>query len=99
MTPTAIPRGRRRISVNPSSPSKPLAARGASSGQVEIHFDWPAAYMSSFVVGVRHTSDLTQPFTDLPVSAPVNVSGDEFRYPFTPPATPQHFYYVTISLQ
>lgn len=72
---------------------------GGSSGQVEIHFDWPAAYMSSFVVGVRHTSDLTQPFTDLPVSAPVNVSGDEFKVSFTPPATPQHFYYVTISLQ
>jgi hypothetical protein len=48
---------------------------------------------------VRHSSDLSQPFTDLVVSPPLNVAGDEFKITFSVPATSRHFYYLTVSLQ
>jgi hypothetical protein len=79
-----------------------LAAQPSGSGggsQFEIHFIWPAAYVSLFNFGVRHTADLTQPFANLSASLPVNVAGDEFKITITPPPTAQHFYYLTISLK
>lgn len=77
----------------------PVLAFQSAGGQVELHFLWPAAYIGRFNFGVRHTADLTQPFTDLPVSAPVQVAGDEFKITFTAPGTPQHYYYLTLSLR
>ena len=70
-----------------------------TGSQVELHFLWSAAYIGDFAFSVHHTADLTQPFTDLAVPAPVQVAGDEFKIAFTAPATPQHYYYVTISLR
>lgn len=66
---------------------------------VELHFLWPNAYVSRFKFGVRHTSTLGVPFTDLAVSDPAPSLTDEQKISFTVPATPQHFYFLTISLR
>ncbi len=67
--------------------------------QVEIHFQWPAAYISFFNFGVQETPDLSTPFATLPAPAPVNVSGDEFKITVTLPPTVQHYYFLTVSLR
>ncbi len=85
-------------SVPPVTFGPPVLALQPNGGQIELHFLWPAAYIGSFNFGVRHASDLTQPFANLPVSPPVNVSGDEFKITFSVPATLQHYYYLTVSL-
>lgn len=79
--------------------NQPVLSFQPNGSQIELHFQWPAMYVGRFNYGVRHTADLTQPFADLPVSPPVNVAGNEFKITFTVPATAQHFYYLTISLQ
>jgi hypothetical protein len=81
--------------VHFAAPTLNLVPNGS---QMELHFLWPAYYIGQFNFGVRHTSDLTQPFTALPVSNPVNVSANEYKITFTIPATPQHFYYLTVGL-
>ncbi len=70
-----------------------------SGGEISLHFQWPAAYINKFNFGVRHTAALELPFADLPILGPVNVAGDEFVITFTAPATPQHYYYLTVSLR
>jgi hypothetical protein len=85
-------------SVPPAVFSLPTLALNLNGGQIEVHFSWPAAYIGSFNFGVRHTSDLSQPFASLPVSPPVNVSDDEFKITFSAPASEQHFYYLAVSL-
>ena len=67
-------------------------------GLVEIDFTWPARYISNFNFGVLHTPDLSQPFTSLSASAPVQISGDQFKITFTLPSGVQDYYYETISL-
>ena len=69
--------------------------------QVEIHFLWPAYYVNRFNFGIRHTSVLSAPFTDLAVSSPVGVAGhdNEFKITCAVPATSQHYYFLTISLR
>jgi hypothetical protein len=85
-------------SVPPVTFARPNLVFHNTGNQGELDFQWPAMYISRFNFGLRHTSDLTQPFVNLPVSLPVQVSGDEFKITFTLPATTQHFYYETISL-
>ncbi|MDE3068269.1 MAG: hypothetical protein KGJ60_12045, partial [Verrucomicrobiota bacterium] len=79
--------------------SRPVLLFQKGGGQIELDFQWPAVYVGRFNFGVRHTSDLGQPFTDLPVSAPVQISGDQFKITFTAPVAAQHYYYLTISLR
>jgi hypothetical protein len=76
----------------------PVLSLDEFNGQVQITFTWPAAFIGQFTFGVRHTDDLSHPFADLPVSAPVNVSGDEFMITFALPATTEHFYFLTVAL-
>jgi hypothetical protein len=85
--------------VPPVSFGPPVLTLVLNGGQVELHFTWPAYYISKFNFGVRHTSDLTLHFTDLSVSSLVNVSGDDFKITFTAPSTSQHYYYLTIALR
>lgn len=70
-----------------------------NGGMAELYFQWPAAYIGSFKFGVRHTDTIGVPFADLPVSNPIPLGGDSFKLTFAPPATQQHFYYLTIALQ
>jgi hypothetical protein len=79
--------------------AQPVLGLILPGGSVEVHFFWPAAYINRFNFGVRHSPALGTPFTDLVVSSPANVSGDEFKITFTPPGTTQHFYFLTISLR
>jgi len=67
--------------------------------QIELHFLWPAYYIGAFNFGVRHAADVGGPFTDLAVTAPVNVSGDEFEITFSVPPTMNHFYFMTVALR
>ncbi len=76
----------------------PMLSLQQVSGQVELHFTWPAAYVSRFTFGVRHTASLSQPFTSLAVSSVMSVAGDEFKLTFTQPAGTSHFYYLTVAL-
>lgn len=78
--------------------NQPLLSFESNGNQIELHFHWPAAYISNFHFGVRHSSALGQPFASLAVSPPVQVAGDEFKITFTEPATAKHFYYLTVSL-
>ncbi len=71
----------------------------ANAGMIEVHFQWPAMYVNRFNFGIRHTPDLASPFTDLPVSTPTSVGGNEFMITFAPPANPQQFYFLTLSLR
>jgi len=88
-----------RPAVPAVSFTPPVLTIQSGGGQAELHFHWPANYINSFNFGVRHTADLSQPFSDLPVSAPAPVTGDEFRITFTLPVAALHFYYLTISLK
>jgi hypothetical protein len=88
-----------RPSVGPVSFSFPMLNLQPSAGQIELHFMWPAYYIDRFNFGVRHTATLEVPFTNLSVSNPVNVAGDEFKISFAIPPGTAHFYYVTISLR
>ena len=83
--------------VNFEQPTLNLS--GGGGGQMELHFHWPPAYIGKFNFGVRHTSDLNLPFSDLAVSGPIQVGGDEFKVTFTAPATTTHYYYLTVALQ
>jgi hypothetical protein len=76
----------------------PVLAFSERSGQIELRFVWPARYINRFDFGIRHTAALGAPFTDLSAAGPIHVMDDEFKMTFAAPATPQHFYYVTISL-
>jgi hypothetical protein len=87
-----------RPSVSPVSFHAPSLAFEEVGGQVELHFQWPAAYIAKFGFAVRHTATLDGPFVDLPSIGPTHVAGDEFKMTVAFPATPQHFYYLTISL-
>jgi hypothetical protein len=82
----------------PANFQPPVLSLDENSGQVELSFSWPAAYINRFNFGVEHTADLAQPFEALAVSAPVNVSGNEFMITFTLPNTIEHFYYLTVAL-
>jgi hypothetical protein len=84
--------------VPPVTFSRPTLMIGNHSGLIEIDFTWPARYISDFNFGVLNTPDLSQPFTSLPASAPVQISGDQFKITFTLPSGTQHYYYETISL-
>jgi hypothetical protein len=88
-----------RPSVPPVTFSPPVLALKPNGGQIELHYFWPAVYINRFNFGVRHSSNLGQPFTDLPVSPPVPVGGDEFKITFSVPATEQHYYYLSLSLR
>ncbi len=85
--------------VPPVAFSAPVLELVPAGTQGELHFLWPAYYINRFNFGVRHTSDLTTAFADLPVSNPVGVSGDEFKITFAIPTTAAHFYYLVISLR
>jgi hypothetical protein len=85
-------------SVAPATFVAPVLTFSERSGQIELHFVWPAYYINRFDFGIRHTPSLRAPFTDLSATGPIQVMGDEFKMTFAAPATPQHFYYVTISL-
>lgn len=87
-----------RPAVLPVNFQQPMLALQPNGGQIEVHFSWPAMYIGRFNFGIRHTSDLTQPFSDLMVSPPVQVAGDEFKIAFTAPPGSQHYYYLTIAL-
>ena len=56
------------------------------------------AYIGSFAFGVRSTAALGTSFTDLPVSAPVNLGGNHFSITFTPPGGNQQFFLLTVGL-
>jgi hypothetical protein len=88
--------GRPAGPVAPFSP--PMLSLDSSGGMMELHFIWPAAYISKFDFGVRHAASIGGPFTSLAVSAPINVSGDEFKLVFAPPGTTTHFFYLTVAL-
>jgi hypothetical protein len=88
-----------RPSVGPVSFSLPTLNLQQSGGQLELHFLWPAYYIDRFNFGVRHTDSLEVPFSNLSVSYPVNVAGDEFKITFVIPPGTAHFYYMTISLR
>jgi hypothetical protein len=87
-----------RPSVLPAPFEAPVLALGQSGGQMELHFNWPAAYIGRFQFGVRHTATLDTAFTGLAAAGPTQVSGDTFKLTFAPPATAQHFYYLTVAL-
>ena len=84
--------------VPPVTFSRPTLMLSNQGGLVEIDFTWPARYISNFNFGVLHTPDLSQPFTSLSASAPVQISGDQFKITFTLPSGVQDYYYETISL-
>jgi len=88
-----------RPSVGPVSFSLPMLDLQPSGGQIELHFVWPAMYIDRFNFGIRHSSALDVPFTNLSVSNPANVAGDEFKISFSIPPGTTHFYYLTISLR
>lgn len=68
-------------------------------GSIQVQFQWPSMYVNRFNFGIRHAPDLSTPFSDLVVSTPVSMGGDNFSITFTPPATPSHFYLMTVSLK
>ena len=79
--------------------TKPVLTFQGMGSQIELLFQWPAAYVGRFNFGVRHSPALGVPFSDLTIIfGPANVAGDEFKIAFSVPATPYHFYYLTISL-
>jgi hypothetical protein len=77
----------------------PVLTLNGNGTSAELHFIWPAYYIGRFNFGVLHTADLNVPFSGLPVSGPIAVGGDEFKVTFTAPSTPDHFYFLTISLR
>jgi hypothetical protein len=85
--------------VPPVSFGPPVLTLVLNGGNVELHFTWPAYYVNRFNFGVRHTSSLLLPFSDLSVSGPVNVAGDEFKITFATPGGSQHYYYLAVSLR
>jgi hypothetical protein len=89
------------FSTAPGAPAHfepPTLTLGGSGSLLELHFTWPAAYIGMFHFGVRHTADLTVPFSDLAVGAPVSLGGDEFALTFAAPPGAEHFYFVTVSV-
>ena len=90
------PNGHSASIANFAPPALNLVPNGS---QVELHFLWPANYIGRFKFGVRHTPDLSVPFADLAVSDPVQVLNDEHKISFSVPATPGHFYFLTVSLR
>ena len=88
-----------RLASAAASFAPPTLALHQNGNQVELHFIWPAYYISRFSFGVRHSSALDQPFVNLAVSAPISVAGDQFKITFTAPATTDHFYYLTVALE
>ena len=85
-------------SVPPVHFAQPVLSFIQVGGQVELHFQWPAVYIGRFNFGVQHSAALNSPFSALSVTGPIGVLGDEFKMTFSAPATPQHFYYLTIAL-
>jgi hypothetical protein len=88
--------GRPGVPVEPFA--APVLSLGESGGQMELHFQWPAAYIGQFNFGVQHTAAIGTPFTNLIVTGPILVSGNHYKVTFPPPGTPQHYYYLTIAL-
>ena len=84
--------------VPPVTFSRPTLMLSHLGGLIEIDFTWPARYISYFNFGVLHAPDLSQPFTSLPASAPVQIAGDQFKITFTLPGGSQDYYYESISL-
>ena len=87
-----------RPSAAPAVFNAPVLALHEAGGQIQLDFQWPAAYVGRFNFGVRHTAAIGTPFTELLASGPVQVLGDEFTMTFAVPATSQHYYYLTVSL-
>jgi len=85
-------------SVPPVTFSRPTLMLSNNGGLIEIDFTWPANYISAFTFGVLHAPDLSHPFASLPTSAPIQISGDQFKITFTLPTGIQDYYYETISL-
>jgi hypothetical protein len=86
----------------PAVPAAPFAAPVLSysenGGMGELTFQWPAGYVTQFDFEVRHTAAIGIPFAALPASAPVPLGGNSFKITFPLPGTPQHYYYLTVSL-
>jgi hypothetical protein len=85
--------------VPPAPFTAPVLSLDADGGLIELHFQWPAAYIGKFNFGVRHTDALATPFINLAATGPIQVAGNEFKMTFPAPATLQHYYYLTVSLQ
>jgi hypothetical protein len=86
-------------SVLPVLFAPPVLSFNQVGSQVELHFQWPLSYIGRFNFGVQHTVSLGSPFAALPATGPVYVAGNEFKMTFTAPATPQHFYLLSLSLR
>jgi hypothetical protein len=87
----------------PSGPvvpfNAPALSLGESGGQMELSFSWPSTYLSQFEFKVQHTPALGVPFTELVAAGPIGVGGNQFKMTFPAPATPQHYFYLTVRLR
>ncbi len=67
------------------------------NGSLLLRWNWPGAYVSSVAFGLRISSDVAAPFSEIPTS--VAQSGDELTVLIPPAAAPRQFFHLVVRLR